>query len=90
MTHIFFTACYVLLNVLSAIIVLYVIVENFDQYRGSSGTRTWVKWLRIITKPLLYPFQLLLPARLTKGWDLSPLFVLLILALLRSFFTGMR
>jgi len=45
-----------------------------------------VKMLTAVTEPLLRPFRSLLPPWKMGGWDLSPLFAVLALELLKKFF----
>ena len=78
------------LYLLSAIIIFYAIAENIDQYRSSPGSRGAKKWLGYIAYPVLVPFRLLLPARLTRGWDLAPMLALLVIYFLRGFFNEMH
>jgi YggT family protein len=47
-----------------------------------------VRFLYTVTEPLFRPFRRLLPPSRTGGLDLSPLFVLLIIFLLKSFISS--
>jgi YggT family protein len=70
---------------LIVLVVVEVIVSNLLVVgRGVSAYSPGVRLLRRIVNPMLDPFRRLLPPGRTGGWDFSPVFVMLILSLVRT------
>jgi len=68
------------LNVLIWLIIIEAILANVIAFGGRISTHhPLVRLLRSIVDPLLNPVRRLLPSYKTRGWDLSPLIVILLL-----------
>ena len=81
---------YDLLYVLSALIIVQIILDNFTRAKVSAPAVKTLNFIRRITNPILTPFRLILPARLTQGWDMSPLLAMLVIYFLRNLLNQMR
>ncbi len=88
--RIIFTIIYDLLYILMALIIVQVLLDNFARVKESSPAIKALNFIRRITNPILTPFKLILPAKLTQGWDMSPLLAMLVIYFLRNLLNQMR
>ena len=84
-----------LLNLLISALLLLVMAEVVISWlvaygRGVSPYHPVVRTIRTIVNPILEPFRRLLPPSRTGGWDLSPMFVMVVLYIVRSMINGIR
>ena len=84
-----------LLNLLISALLLLVMAEVVISWlvaygRGVSPYNPVVRTIRTIVNPMLEPFRRMLPPSRTGGWDLSPMFVIVILYLVRNVINGIR
>ena len=67
------------------LVLIDVVIANLNSFgKGPSRYHPAVRALRRIVDPMLEPFRRMLPPSKTGGWDLSPMFVMLILSLIRT------
>lgn len=86
-----FTVLDLVISALIILIVIEVIVSNFLAYgRGLSPYSPAIRLLRRIVNPMLDPFRRILPPSRTGGWDFSPMFVMVILYLVRNMLSRMH
>lgn len=73
------------------LVLIDVIIANLRSFgQGPSPYHPAVRTLRRIVDPMEEPFRRMLPPSKTGGWDLSPMFVMLLLSLLRSMLMRMH
>ena len=90
MVRILITILYDVLYVLMTLLIVQVVLDNFLRIKESSPAMRVLKFIQRLTNPLLAPIRLLLPVKSTRGWDLSPLFAMLIIYFLRNLLNQMR
>lgn len=74
------------IQILVILIIVEAVVANIIAFGGRvSPYHPAVKTLRAIVNPILEPFRRLLPPHKTGGWDLSPLFAILLLRFIQGF-----
>jgi uncharacterized protein YggT (Ycf19 family) len=74
------------IEVLIILIIIEAVISNIIAFGGKlSPYHPFVKFVRAIVNPILNPFRRLLPSHKTQGWDLSPLFAIFLLQILRSY-----
>ena len=81
---------YDVLYILSALIIVQVILDNLSRVKEFPLAEKALRFIRPITNPVLAPFRLICPVRLTQGWDLSPFLAMLVLYFLRNLLNQMR
>lgn len=74
------------IQILIILIIVEAVIANVIAFGGKlSPYHPVVRGVRAIVNPILEPFRRLLPPHKTQGWDLSPLFAVFLLQILRSY-----
>jgi YggT family protein len=74
------------IQILIILIIVEAVMANIIAFGGRlSPYHPAVRTVRMIVNPMLEPFRRLLPPHKTHGWDLSPMIVIVLLQLLRTY-----
>lgn len=74
------------IQVLIILIIVEAIISNIIAFGGRlSPYHPVVRTVRAVVNPILEPFRRLLPPHKTQGWDLSPLFAVFLLQIIRTY-----
>lgn len=85
MPHVLGLICIYIIKALLLLILIDVLLSYWSAVRGRfSRNHPAVILLRQVVNPLYIPFQRILPASKTGGWDLSPMIVMVLLNFLSA------